>query len=457
VFYYYFYRRIRFQNTLLIVNIHNIMSNRRELLTLVLLLLAVFTTAQQAPTLRQVTLPSPLPFNTITHCLPINLVITPSNDPATYEVFLRAEPVVIDALSLNVTGTTLAIESTTADFSSTQPIQIIVRLPSTSILALNHFGPGSDVYIAPGFNTTNTTTPGGGNFTVKSGFSSGQLYVNNMNVPGQLNVQSSGLGSTIFTGTYGTVNAAVDGTGGMYISNVTQGASLNMGGVANAFIETSDDGEVGITGVSTGINRVVYSGTGARCEVSSPFGSFIQTCERAATIPIPPPLPTYTCGVRVEGEFICSLSGVAYRTSPTGGTAVSNGPGSQPVTTQGFTPILPGTGGVLSEGGGGGVQFQAPGQEQAGSVGEGGSIAQSAARGTGAVSAVSVAGPGVAQTGTTVGGETIGFQAPTTRASVIRQSTDDGGAVISASAAGLVCQAEDFSELRVPLSGIVSE
>lgn len=297
-----------------------------------------------------------------------------------------------------------------------------------------------------------------------------------MTVPGQLNVQSSGLGSTVFTGTYGNVNAAVDGTGGMYISTVTEGANLNIGGVANAFIETTskNDGGVVITGESTGINRVVHSGTGARCEVSSPFGSFIQTCERSATIPTPPPLPTYTCGIRVEGEFVCSLSGVAYTTSPTRGTAVSGGPGSQPVSIPEFTPILSRTtGGHLSEEGGGGFQFQAPGQQQAGSVGEGGSSAQSAARGPGSVSAVSVTGPGVAQTGTAVGGETTGFQATTggadgtsprqqqqqqsTGASIIRQSTDDGGAVVSASADGLVCQAEDFGELRVPLSGVVVE
>lgn len=298
-----------------------------------------------------------------------------------------------------------------------------------------------------------------------------------MTVPGQLSIQTSSVGTTVFTGIYGTVNATVDGTGALYISTVAQGANLNMGSLANAFI---DGDQVLITGSSTGINRVVYSGTGAICEVSSPFGRFIQICERSATIPTPPPLPIYTCGISVDGEFACSPSGLGITTSPTTGTAVSGGPGSQPVTTPGFTPItgVDRTGLSQEEENGVGFQFQAPGQEQAGSVGQGASTAQSAARGSGAVSAVSVAGPGVARTGTSVGGQRNGFQAAAaggggggvattttqqqqqqqlTGASIIRQSTDDGGVVLSASADGLVCQVEDFSALRVPLSGTVAE
>lgn len=341
----------------------------------------------------------------------------------------------LSAISATVQNDTLYLESS-GDFSTQQPITLAVRLPADSLMALDHFGAGSQVYIAPGFDLDS--------FTVNSGFGAGDLHVNNMTA-NSITLTLSSTGRNILTGTYGGVEATLAGTGNLYLSGVNGPIDVSMTGVSSVLVDGGES--TSITGVSTGINTVQY--TMGTCDITSPFGNFFQTCEQVPFVVIPVPSPTLSCGLEVTGNFTCSPDGVAFTNSPGEGSVVSGEPGSTPVTSfaGGNANISPNQ-----------YTFESPGQRQAGSVTSGGTTASSSATGTGSVSAVSVAGPSGAETRTTRNGQTTGFTtsgqettgATQTGSYVVRQTTADN----AASAVGLTCQAT-AAQVRVPLDGAI--
>lgn len=80
-----------------------------------------------------------------------------------------------------------------------------------------------------------------------------------------------------------------------------------------------------ITGTASGINSVLYSA--GQCQVTSAFSTAtfsLPVCTQSAFLSVPPPTPTWTCGIQVEGNFTCR-PGTVLSTSA-GGSSVSSAP-----------------------------------------------------------------------------------------------------------------------------------
>lgn len=109
----------------------------------------------------------------------------------------------------------------------------------------------------------------------------------------------------MLNGSMGTVAARLDGISNIVIYGVRRGVDLTMSGVSRAFVQQSERSK--ITGYTNGLNEVVYSG--GSCEVNSPFSTPFMDIQRTC-IPVRPNrlpslqvMPTWTCGVSVEGNF----------------------------------------------------------------------------------------------------------------------------------------------------------
>ena len=127
-----------------------------------------------------------------------------------------------------------------------------------------------------------------------------------------------------------------------------------------------------ITGTAAGLNRVFY--TTGNCQMNSPFstvpGLALTTCTQQAFLNVPPPQPTWTCGIQMQGNFTCRP-----------GRILSLGPSGSSVSQAGAGTLLSTTpGGFVSQGPtAGGTQMQA-GQAQPGQA-----AAQSGISGTGEI------------------------------------------------------------------------
>lgn len=172
------------------------------------------------------------------------------------------------------------------------------------------------MYVVPGFSnaTLNAST----------GFGAGQLYVNGGNFTTAM-VAAAGNGDVILAGNYGSVAATATGTGSLYLNGVNASADLTLAGVANAYVASSN-ASLSITGSSSGINTVSYS-NGA-CRVTSPF-IFSSPCRAVPYVIVPPPTPTWTCGLKTAGNFTCLAGGESFTTSASGATTISSGPSTR--------------------------------------------------------------------------------------------------------------------------------
>lgn len=170
------------------------------------------------------------------------------------------------------------------------------------------------MYIVPGFSndTLNAST----------GFGAGQLYIDGGNFS-NAKLNAAGNGDVILAGGFGTVSATATGTGNLYLSGVNASADLTLGGVANAYV-SSPNASLSITGSSSGINSVAYNNAGA-CRVTSPF-VFSSPCRAVPFVIVPPPTPTWTCGLKTSGNFTCLAGGETFSTSASGATTISSGP-----------------------------------------------------------------------------------------------------------------------------------
>jgi len=63
--------------------------------------------------------------------------------------------------------------SISGPFETNQTIELTITLPSQALNAINHQGPGSEVYVAPGFQVQN--------LKVTTAYGAGRLYINNIN------------------------------------------------------------------------------------------------------------------------------------------------------------------------------------------------------------------------------------------------------------------------------------
>ena len=146
---------------------HDIMKPRFLLASAVLMMACL---ARAAPS----TL-NPGIFNQVRVCVPYAIKVAPG---AAYSVQIDAEKAVQDAFRASVTSGTLKLASI-GDFSTQQPIKVIVTLPAEALRSVASVG---DVVLAPGFTPQQLTL---------SSVGSGSLVVKGLMAP-DLSVSTSG-------------------------------------------------------------------------------------------------------------------------------------------------------------------------------------------------------------------------------------------------------------------------
>lgn len=362
------------------------------------------------------------PFNTVSVCVPFTVQVAPSKATGngSYALSLDAGSNVSSAITATVLGDTLYLE--TAGFISTEPIQVTILMPADKLRRLNHFSLSS-VYVAPGFNVSS--------FVARSSLS-GNIYVQNMTA-GDVLIQESGTGEFYLGGELGNVTIVSTGITKVYVEGVSGTVNVALGGISDLYVRPSSANAT-IQGATTGISTVQY--TQGQCTVQSTF-MFGSSCQMVPGLTWESPTNvTWTPSLQAVGGFSCAIgadlgvfgmpaepvskpAGQQAATTTAGAAATVGAAQVPPVLTDNMAqPQLP-TGAAPSPASEGSGLVEVPpavvaapnpydlsqqnaagSQVQRGSVGPGGSAAQSASTGQQFASASSVAGPGGVSTQT---------------------------------------------------------
>ncbi len=334
-------------------------------------------------------------FSAVALCAPINLRILPNTTSTTpenaYAFTISAEQDVLDKIQADVDAATGVLSITAmGPFSTNQTVQLTASLPHNALNSITHSGPNAAIYVAPGYNVSS--------LNVTTTFGAGDLYLQDFSAE-RLNIGHHGIGNLIAQGQFTTVTASSDSIAALYISGVQDAVQLTLSSTSDAFIGQTASSI--ISGTAAGLNIVTY--TAGKCQMTSPFSSLanlaLATCTQQAFLSIPPPQPTWTCGIQVQGNFTCRTATV-LALGP-GGTAVSQ-PGALTITSTA-------PGGFFSSG----ATAQEGSQVQAGQAQPGSASALAGIAGTGSVSSSASSTSGVggssSTTQTTQNGVTQGF------------------------------------------------
>ena len=264
------------------------------------------------------------PFQSIWICAPLNVKIAPSNSSNTtssnayesvVEVFdtsMNRSEAVLNAIQTVVQNGQLYV-STMGDFETNATIQITIRLPSDALMALHHNGPHAGVYVAPGFDVEK--------MNVTMGHGAAQLFVHNATV-GEVNVAMGGIAGAVLMGDFNTVNVVSDAIGTLYVGTVMQQVRVDLSGLSNVVVHQAPGST--INGVASGLGNVVYDN--GICDVTSSWAQFSPfpppVCFKRDVVDLPVPMPYWTCGIKVQGNFTCAANqamGIADITVDAGG------------------------------------------------------------------------------------------------------------------------------------------
>lgn len=136
-------------------------------------------------------------------------------------------------------------------------------------------------------------------------------------------ISNCSLGSVTVTGNLEQVAATSDSLAPLYLSGVQKYADLYLWSTSQAYVEQSPSSM--IIGQSRGLNTIFY--TLGSCNVTSPLsiafpGLSLSSCVQQPIVTIPLPSPTWTCGLRVQGNFTCE-AGASVLSLSSSGTAIS--------------------------------------------------------------------------------------------------------------------------------------
>ena len=202
--------------------------------------------------------------------------------------------------------------------------------------------------------------------------------------------------------------AASDSLAPLYLSGVQKNADLYLWSTSQAYVEQSPSSM--ISGQSRGLNSIFY--TLGSCNVTSPLsiafpGLSLSSCVQQPIVTIPLPSPTWTCGLRVQGNFTCEAGGASVLSLSSSGTAIS-GAGAPTLISN-----TPGQYYFSGPSPASGINNATGTQMQTGSATPGSANAASSITGSGAVSASSSSSSGPSgsssRTQTTQNGVSQGF------------------------------------------------
>ena len=107
-------------------------------------------------------------------------------------------------------------------------------------------------------------------------------------------------------GTLDTVSVKSNSVSSVSLGGVKTGVSVDLSSTATVQVDQAPGSA--ITGTAAGLNTVEFSA--GSCQVSSPFSALgagvVAVCSQTAFLVVPPPTPTWTCGIQVEGNFTCT-------------------------------------------------------------------------------------------------------------------------------------------------------
>ncbi|KAK9915704.1 hypothetical protein WJX75_002879 [Coccomyxa subellipsoidea] len=257
------------------------------------------------------------PFKTIRVCQPFNVLVSPSSQANQYQIVLEADDSVGRALQASVADGVLSL-GVSGRFSTPNPIKLTVKLPASQLERVE-VKPATavQVVVLGAFSPANFTA-------INSGVST--LQVKGL-TSANVKLQNAGTGDIIFLGPAPSVSILSSGTGTVYVSGVTKNVVVNLSGIGNAVIDAASDA-VSISGQAAGLANVYYNR--GNCNLQSQF--FGSPCNQGP-VTIPSSGVEWTCGLRLQGTFNCSLNSGTIIGPDGSSTIISGGPGGAQSTS----------------------------------------------------------------------------------------------------------------------------
>eukprot|EP00201_Polytomella_parva_P021681 CAMPEP_0175047284 /NCGR_PEP_ID=MMETSP0052_2-20121109/5504_1 /TAXON_ID=51329 ORGANISM="Polytomella parva, Strain SAG 63-3" /NCGR_SAMPLE_ID=MMETSP0052_2 /ASSEMBLY_ACC=CAM_ASM_000194 /LENGTH=481 /DNA_ID=CAMNT_0016311131 /DNA_START=477 /DNA_END=1922 /DNA_ORIENTATION=- len=268
------------------------------------------------------------PFTGARLCVPFNvLILPPPSDSTKMEpnktvLHFTAEPAVINATLVLLSQSGVLSVSIASGFKSDYPINLtIIATDPSTLKFVQNFGSGN-VVVGPGFNLHGiqiaSTAVGG-------------VYVYGLNNTGATSVTTAGTATVLVNATsYGSqTTVAASGISQVFLSGPANNpnfvppklVTVDVSGISTVFVR--GDASTKIVGTADNLAKVLYSSSSApsaklpkanaeaTCSVQpriqSLFGVnlFGDTCRKVSDAAQAPGVPSWTCGVIVDGTSNC--------------------------------------------------------------------------------------------------------------------------------------------------------